>query len=291
MIGIVILIDFEVILSDDGSSIDISDEVKNYFVNCNFSNYKFLKHKKNVGTVRNCFDAVLAARGEYVYLISPGDCLYDELTLSNMFAFAQENNCEFCFGLAQYYSNRNEKFELYSNPYLVRPRVYQADRYDCECAKINFFNENMPVGASYLRRRSTFIQYLKKIIDRVRYIEDKSTSYMYLLEHKKLLFYSNYTVWYEVGEGISTSSSGSERLKTDSETINKLIASMYTEDSVVRYKILNDHSIAAEEKVKIEMNNLHIRALRKMKRLCSKIKVSKELKEKFVFMTKVKNRI
>lgn len=279
-------IDFEVILSDDGSSIDILNEVKNYFETCNFSNYKFLKHKKNVGTVRNYFNAVLAAQGEYVYLISPGDCLFDESTLSNMFVFVQENNCEFCFGLAQYYSNKDEKFELYGNPYLVRPIAYQPDRYDCEYAKINFFNENMPVGASYLRKRSVFIQYLKEIIDRVRYIEDKPTSYMYLLEHKKLLFYPNYVVWYEVGEGISTSSSGSDRLKADSESINKLIASMYSEDSIVRYKVLNDHSIAVKERVEIEVNNLHIRTLRKIKRLCSKIQISKDLKARFDFMTK-----
>ena len=276
---------FEIILSDDGSSIDISNEVETYLISNNFLEYKFLKHEKNVGTVKNCLDAVSVAQGEYVYVISPGDCLYDESTLKKMVDLVKEKKCDFCFGLAQYYSNRNGIFELYKNPYLVCPSVYQSDGYNCTIAKVNFFNENMPVGASYLRKKRIFIEYLKKIVDKVIYIEDKSTSYMYILDNQKLFFFPHRVVWYEVGDGISTSSKGNEKLVKDSEEINKLIVSMYSEDFVVRYKIMNDHLIAWKERILIEANYFYIRLMRKIKRMHSQMKSDKEQKERFDFMT------
>ena len=65
-------IDFEIVLTDDGSGEDHFREAAALLDSRGFSDYRIVKNKTNVGTVRNLLGAARQARGEYIAAISPG---------------------------------------------------------------------------------------------------------------------------------------------------------------------------------------------------------------------------
>ena len=76
-------IKYEIILSDDGSSIDYFNLVRDYFERNNFTNYKLIRHDCNQGTVLNAYDDVLKSKGQYIKMISPGDAIANFESLFN----------------------------------------------------------------------------------------------------------------------------------------------------------------------------------------------------------------
>ena len=68
-------VDLEIVIADDGSKNNLFDAIEEYMKKNDFSNYKFVYHKQNQGTVLNCYDGVNQASGDYIKLISPGDLL------------------------------------------------------------------------------------------------------------------------------------------------------------------------------------------------------------------------
>ena len=58
---------------------------------------------------------------------------------------------------------------------------------------------------------------MKIIENRIRYVEDVSTSLLHMLEEKPVCYYNRYCVWYEYGTGISTavSSKWKKRMSDD----------------------------------------------------------------------------
>ena len=81
-------IDFEIIITDDGSNDDYFDKAREFFIKNEISKYRFIKNQINIGTVKNFYNAIKCAGGEYVYGISPGDMFYEETTLEKLYFFA-----------------------------------------------------------------------------------------------------------------------------------------------------------------------------------------------------------
>ena len=94
---------FEIIISDDGSANKDYSFLPEFMKDNGFLQYTLLEHPENRGTVQSCLDAVETARGEFVFLTSPGDFLYDETALLDLYEFAKKNAAPLCFGNAVYY--------------------------------------------------------------------------------------------------------------------------------------------------------------------------------------------
>ena len=108
-------INFEIIVTDDGSQKDYFKEVIVFFERNNFKNYSLIKNEINIGTVNNFYNALIISKGKYIFGISPGDMVYDENSLFSIFDFAEENKAKVCFGDAVYYSNFNNHLKIYGS--------------------------------------------------------------------------------------------------------------------------------------------------------------------------------
>ena len=103
-------IDIELIVVDDGSDENYFTEIEELLAEFKFDRYVLLSSNKNKGTVYNCYRALINARGEYIKGLSPGDYLYDENTLANLYDYAKSHSIDICFGNAIYYSDDDNSF-------------------------------------------------------------------------------------------------------------------------------------------------------------------------------------
>lgn len=198
-------IDFEIIVSDDGSKEDPTDKIKAIFKKYNFTNYKINVNSKNVGTVKNILSALKLSSGKYVYCISPGDMIYDDNTISCFYQFAEKNNSKVCFG--DYYDYRIED----EKPVIVG-RISSSNRTTLYCKKKSFttykllimFGEGI-LGPAYFRERNYALKYIGQVSETSKYVED-NTSVICSLADKIPIFYCDKKIcWYEYGTGISRS--------------------------------------------------------------------------------------
>lgn len=104
-------VNFEVIVSDDGSKENYFVEVIKYFEENGFRDYSIVQHPKNVGTVKNVFNALNIANSKYVKGISPGDALVSADTIRSWVDFLDKSGRHWSFGDAPYY-RRSENNEL-----------------------------------------------------------------------------------------------------------------------------------------------------------------------------------
>ena len=116
-------VDFDIVVSDDGSKDDCFDKAELFFNENGFSSYKLVKKTENQGTVKNAISALQHTRGKYVKLISPGDLLYDENVLAEFVDFAEHNPAAAYFGNAVYYSLENTN-RIKIHPDIHNPRDY-----------------------------------------------------------------------------------------------------------------------------------------------------------------------
>jgi glycosyltransferase involved in cell wall biosynthesis len=238
-------IDYEIIVSDDGSkdsSYLLHIDQKLNELHCVHSITYSLENK---GTINNCINAVNLAKGEYIYLISPGDCIYDSLTLKSFYDYSKQGNYKIVFGRAIYYDSRcGEKIHLCEHTLPHWPKLYEPN-ISQKIQKISFFFGNEITGASYFRERNTFIHYLKISSTFSKYTEDHSTSAIYLAEANKIKFYDRPIVWYEYGNGISTNTNNKFHSLLHQDYLNTIeyLRNKYPKDNVIccRYSFLNNN--------------------------------------------------
>lgn len=199
-------IDIEIIISDDGSKNDCRNDVEDFFEVNNFCNYTFLSSDVNMGTCQNVYKAINVCKGEYIKLISPGDFLYNSTTLSLWYNFLQSKNQKVSFGNVVKYSIKDEQIcftEIDSGSKNLE--IYNEKRYRATYIKENVLLLcDFPIGAAFLVNRELMLKYCQLIVGKVKYAED----FMYRImvaDSMELSYYSEPVVWYEYGEGISTS--------------------------------------------------------------------------------------
>lgn len=203
-------VEFEIVVTDDGSTENNFEKIKEYFIQNNFSNYTLVSNSENQGTVRNVLSGLERVKGKYVKPISPGDFLYDENVLKRTYDFILHNyGVAVYFGTAVFYSNENGFLRLYrnkSNPVDLRP--YLAN--DIKKIKYNYLcNRDYILGASFLYDKEKWAYYLKELMNFIKYVED-NTTVTYMLENNERLQFIPFVntgggyVWYEYGTGIST---------------------------------------------------------------------------------------
>lgn len=95
----------EIIVVDDGSKDQsLYKRLPEFFEDHSFTNYTFVLHEINSGTVHNMLDGVKAAHGEFIKLISPGDCLFKENTLRHWVDYMRDAKIPVSFGDAILYN-------------------------------------------------------------------------------------------------------------------------------------------------------------------------------------------
>lgn len=195
---------YELIISDDGSARKDFSFLPEYLKTLGIEDYQLMEHAENRGTVQSCYSAIGAARGEYVFLTSPGDLLFDPLVLHDLYGFARKQQAPLCFGNAVYYTNGDGAPRCTKNigrP--VCPQLY-APQTQSDIGKLRFFGGDWVIGASYFRSRELLLDCLKSILDTSKYMEDTTTTAFALAQGQRLCYFDRNVVWYEDGTGVST---------------------------------------------------------------------------------------
>ena len=193
-------IELEIIISDDGSARKDFSFLPEYMASLGVANYRLLEHAKNRGTVQSCRSAVTQAAGEYVFLTSPGDYLYDEYVLRDLYAFAQAHNAPLCFGNAVFCREGalTRTVGIPAAPQLYAPGVGKRQADTC------FFGGIWVIGAAYFRRRELALWCLEQISETAVYMEDTTSTMFALAAGETLHHCDRNVVWYEDGTGVST---------------------------------------------------------------------------------------
>lgn len=216
-------ISFEIIICDDGSKHDFYDECVDYFKQNKFSDYKIIRSTVNRGIVLNYLEGVRIARGKFIKPISPGDYLYASNTLYLWLNFLNLNSCKNSFGRGVYY-NDSKEFKIIKHRFapksveLYKIKLNSLTKHSC------LLLDDMALGAAYITERTLLLDYLTKIEGRIKLGEDFIYSLMQY-NNEFALYYDNKVIWYEYGNGISSSDSSmySPVMKKDLTALHEII--------------------------------------------------------------------
>lgn len=228
-------ISFEIIIADDGSKENIEPDIKKIMEKYNYKNYYYKKMNQNSGTVENYYNAIITAKGKYVYAISPGDMLYDKLVLKDFFDFCETNKCKLCFGDAIYYNNF-EKISILDKIANYPPKPYIFNKKVSKTMKrAALFFGSIILGVTFFREKKSTIEYLKIIKDFVKYVEDNTIAFLVMCQGEDILYFERKMVWYEFGTGISTKADNNwkKTLNKDYDNMYKYLKEHFPKDPVV----------------------------------------------------------
>ena len=208
-------VDFDIVISDDGSKVDHFDKVEQFFQENNFQAYKLVKNTENQGTVKNSIVALQNTDSKYIKGISPGDYLYDENTLFNIVDFAEKKPADAYFGNAVFYSiDDNNEIKIYED------RRYPKDlspwiKRDYQRIRRNYlYRMDYILGASVFGEREYMYNCLSLLQNVVKYTEDMFL--MYGITNKDNILYMNRTlIFYEYGDGMSTNANTRPAINAD----------------------------------------------------------------------------
>lgn len=227
-------INFEIIISDDGSKNDCFSDVKSVFDEKGFVDYYFNKNAKNVGTVKNIISGVSQANGKYVYLISPGDMLYDDNVIKEFFDFSEMKNSKITFGQYLCYMEDSDNVIIKAGNDSPKNTLVYSKGFNNY--KNSFLLNDYLVGPTYFREKETFIELVQEISKYSIYVEDTTTTILALAKNIPIHYYPEKIVWYEKGFGISQGIGNGWGKKVEDDIINtfKEISKMYPKDRVVK---------------------------------------------------------
>lgn len=215
-------VDFEIILSDDGSQENHFALAEAYFRSVGFTHYRLVPNPQNKGTVQNCISGLEAAAGTYVFLTSPGDILYDSFALRDMYAFAQQNGAQLCFGNAVHYAVDSGEVKLTADwGSTANPENYGLNK-SLAARQACFAEGGWIVGAAYFRQRTLALQYFSAIADSCVYVEDTTSTAFALADNIALYHCDRNVVWYEDGIGITTGGSDKWKKLTEKDLANAM---------------------------------------------------------------------
>ena len=197
-------VDFEIVISDDGSDITNYDKIEEFFREKKFEDYVLVHNKENVGTIKNCIRALNYSQGIYIKAMSPGDLLLENSlkTLYEAILFTQK---KWVFGrmmcVADSSKQEMECVAFHLGPQDIKP--YEDNNVDL--IKYNYICGGDKIAVTtILIEKETWLFYLKQISKYLKYVEDYS--YELMINDGIIPAYvpTNVEI-YEIGHGISTS--------------------------------------------------------------------------------------
>ncbi|MBQ3058125.1 MAG: glycosyltransferase family 2 protein [Clostridia bacterium] len=250
-------VSYEILIADDGSENFFQNDIEEIMRRYNFTDFKFVTHSKNQGTVINFYDAVKEAKGNVIKPISPGDYLYGEDTLSKVYSFMNENEADVAFGDLVYYSNEN-KFTVFDKkePICDEPYFCYKNYNSKKIAKRLIKYSDSICGASLFYKSSVLREGLSKIVGTVIYAEDSITQ-MFALLGKKILKINDFVAFYEYGTGISTNKAfGSNRMLEDFLRFYVLLNKTFPKNSNIKSAIKKFGLIKNNKKIQYYLYRL-----------------------------------
>lgn len=204
--------DYEIIVTDDGSDKDNFYKIEEYLLSRNFKNYTFIKHEKNVGTVKNMQNAYINCKGEYIKGLGPGDLLYSEKTLSKLSIFLDSRDSNFAFGRLRAYHLENN---MVNYDEFVAPPNNLIYSYEKKYKAIkNILERKLYISGSTMVFRKKYILQNKFNLKNVKYCED-IVQVLVAINEDKIDFFDSNIIWYEYGSGISTDKKQSQSFKQE----------------------------------------------------------------------------
>ena len=250
-------VSYEILIADDGSDNFFQNDIEEIMQQLRFTDFKFITHNQNQGTVINFYDAVKEAKGDVIKPISPGDYLYSEDTLSKVYKFMKENKADVAFGNLIYYFNQDE-FTVFNKKEPVCDTQYLCyENYNSKkIAKTLIKYSDSICGASLFYKPSVLSEGLSKIAGTVVYAEDSITQ-MFALLGKRILKLDDFVVFYEYGTGISTNKAfGSNRMLEDFLRFYRLLNKMFPENRYVKSAIKKFDLIRQNKKMQYYLYRL-----------------------------------
>lgn len=225
-------IDFEIIITDDGSQEDYFDKIKVFFERYHFTNYLLHKNHDNLGIVKNYLSGVEFAQGEYVFGNSPGDVLANCYALRDYYNFAQKHSAKCLFAEAAYYEKVNDKYivkSCYMDP--PQPKAYEWFMPRC-FGKIGLFCEQPILGAVFLRKKEYVEKYFSIISETSKYVEDNTSALYSVMDGEKIVYFNKLVLWYETGSTKSTEVNTwwDKALAEDFSNTKKLVKDIFGKD-------------------------------------------------------------
>jgi len=248
--------DFEIVVTDDGSAENHESELKAFFEQNHFINYKLVMNEQNQGTVRNILSGLAACSGEYVKPISGGDLLYGENTLSDLYHFMKEQKLDYCHGLVRGYRMEGQQVIPvgYSHPFDIQ--AYRKKDHKRITKNLVLYSDNT-CGAAICYEHAFLDEYMNRIKEVVR-LEEDIFQVLAAVENKKVALFDQYMVWYEIGGGVSTKKHkpSEDPLAQDVDRLYRKLYEWHPENKFVkqRFRLLPFYNI----------KNLYVRTLLRM---------------------------
>ena len=239
-------VSIQLVISDDGSKENYFEKMEEYLRKNEFDNYIMIANIQNEGTVLNMLHGLEVTTGEFIKTISPGDCLTDDYVLFTWIEDMVKKNVKWSFSDAIYYESKEDKFYIVqknAHPANVRPYV-KGKKEECRWNYVVF--GDIALGAAIIAQRQIVVEYLRRIVGKVKYAEDNIWRLM-MFDGINGGYYPYPAILYEVGAGVSTCGNEiwSKRLKQDwNETTKEMISTYkrndkFQRDAVYAIKKLN----------------------------------------------------
>ena len=195
-------INIQIVIADDGSNTFPQTLIEDFFQKSSFNDYTYVKSIRNQGTIRNVLNGLKSCNGEYVKLISPGDYLYKDDSLSKWLDFSKKNNLDFSICDAIWYKSKENKI-IPLDHQKVNPRNNTSFYKGMWYYNYLIFDDNA-TGACMLTKRDVLEHYLNIIQDKVKYGED-NCYFLMAADKLPMKYFHKDAILYECGTGISTS--------------------------------------------------------------------------------------
>ena len=227
-------VDYEIIVTDDGSNDFDKDKLVEIFNQLGFDNYKIICNDENQGTVKNFIGACKEAKGEFVFFTAPGDIIFDYKVMLDCYSFAKERNSKVVFGNYIEYSNLNNELVIHNRP--NRPIITEIYNKSFEDYKRTFCFGTFITGSVIFREREYALKSLEYISKTSKYVEDNTTLAYALADNQEIHYFDRKMVWYELGEGISTSKENkwNEKIYRDLEKTFGALVSVHPKDKILK---------------------------------------------------------
>lgn len=212
--------DYQIVVTDDGSTNNLFDKIEEFFSSYGFTDYKLVASHKNRGTVQNVLQGVNVCSGEFVKLLSPGDFLHTARALREWTEFMRTHvDCVISCCEAIYYHIKDGKVICTRENSHPQRRALSVSQY--------LICDDIALGAAIMVRRDAWLEYLEMIADKIVYAEDNSYRIM-IYRGNKMIYNPQSFVLYEYGTGISTSGNDvwAERLRKDWQMADQIMLSL-----------------------------------------------------------------
>ncbi len=245
---------YELLICDDASLNDHFDEIQLFLARYGITNYRFIKHDQNIGTVKNFQSACRAGTRKYVKIIGAGDLFYSTSTLSQLVDFMELHNSNFTFGVwGAYAINPHGNIRVLGNityhndraPQFIEP--YSLDLQKLIQTKI-IVHTDWISGATMAFNRENILQPDLDVSKTVTYCEDL-VQYLVALRGDRIDFFPEPFIWYEKGMGISSNGHEmSPRLHLDHEQFFGYVSEKFKDSKPFKRYLLKKRVDAIKNK-------------------------------------------